>query len=181
MASSNYIQKIFAADEVGSSNDLGQDSTTDSRRNQVEIAIVGFSGSASTTLTLAAGDVVCWDFTDGGDGKVCEAVKKSAASGAATGVCITGGTSKTDGSGDPLTSSKIEVCIGGLCEAKVKGENAAGAASISSGDYLAQSDAAGVLYKFTAGTDAVPVAIAVDDVASAAVAANKTVIWLKQW
>ena len=177
MASSNYIQKIFAADESG----VGEGSIEDSRRRQTEITLVGFSALASTTVTLAAGDVVVWDFVDGGTGEVGQLCKKSAANGAATGVVVVGGSSKTDAFAQSLTSDKIEVCVGGLCVAKVKGSNNAGNAAISSGDYLCQSDSAGILYKFTAGTDALPIAIAVDDVASGASAANVSILLLKQW
>lgn len=177
MASSNYIQKIFAADESG----VGEGSTENSRRRQTEIALVGFSSIASTTLTLAAGDVVVWDFVNGGTGEVGQLCKKSAANGAATGVVVRGGSSLTDALAAPLTSDKIEVCVGGLCEAKVKGSNAAGNTPIASGDYLCQSDSAGILFKYTAGTDALPIAIAVDDVASGASAANVSILLLKQW
>ena len=130
-------------------------------------------------MSLAIGDVVTFDYVDGGNGESVISVKKTEANKSAIGVCLEAGSSETDGSSDELSQDKIKVCLAGICEAKVKGENAAGNATITSGDYLCQSDDPGVFYKYTAGTDAVPHAIALDDVASAAAAANVTVIMLK--
>ena len=89
------------------------------------------------------------------------------------------GTSITDGAGAEQSQAKVKVVLAGICEAAVEGKNAAGNSAIVSGDYLCIGAVAGVLYKYTAGTDAVPHAIAMDAVASAAAAANKTVIMLK--
>lgn len=182
MATNRLIQYLettaYSAYPGGADVAIGSDVMN---RGEYEQFWVAPSTSASTTLTLAPGDIVCFDFIDGGAGEVVVNVKKSAADGACIGVCLDDGTSETDGSVETIQQSKVRVQLAGLCEAKVKGANNAGNAAISSGDYLCQSDAAGVLYKFTAGTDALPVAIAVDDVASGAAAASKTVIWLKQF
>lgn len=182
MATNRLIQYLettaYSAFPGGADVSIGSDVMN---RGEYEQFWVAPSASPSTTLSLAVGDLVCFDFADGGAGEVVVAVKKSAADGACIGVCLDAGTSETDASGVTIQQSKVRVQLAGLCEAKVKGANNAGNAPISSGDYLAQSDSAGVLYKFTAGADAMPIAIAVDDVASAAAAANKTVIWLKQF
>ena len=76
--------------------------------------------------------------------------------------------------------SLVEVVISGLAEAKVEGANNAGNTAVSSGDFLCLGDTAGTLYKYTAGTDAMPHAIAVDDVGSGATAVV-SVIFLKQF
>lgn len=52
MASSNYIQKIFAADEVAGSVDLGQGSTQDSNKNQVEIFLASEAITAGALVSL---------------------------------------------------------------------------------------------------------------------------------
>jgi hypothetical protein len=52
MASSNYIQKIFAADEVAGSVDLGEGSTQDSNRNQVEIFLASEAITAGALVSL---------------------------------------------------------------------------------------------------------------------------------
>ncbi len=52
MSSSDYIQKVFAADEIASSVDLGQDSTQDSNRNQVEIFVASEAIAAGALVSL---------------------------------------------------------------------------------------------------------------------------------
>ena len=174
-----YLEKERFSAFPGGASEAVPDGAMD--RQQNETFFVALSSSASTTLSLAVGDVVTFDYVDGGDGEAVISVKKSEGGKSAIGVCLEAGSSETDGSSDELSQDKIKVCLAGICEAKVKGENAAGNTAIAAGDYLCQSDDPGVLYKYTAGTDAVPHAIAMDAVSSAAAAADKTVIWLKQF
>jgi len=148
-------------------------------RQQNETFFVALSPSVSTTLTLAVGDLVTFNYVDGGDSESVISVKKSEANGSVMGVCLENGTSITDAAGKEQKQEKVKVALAGICEAAVEGKNAAGNSAIAAGDYLCQGAVAGVLYKFTPGTDAVPHAIAMDDVASAAAAANVTVIMLK--
>lgn len=150
-------------------------------RQAIETFLVAPSPSASTTLSLAVGDLVVFDTIDGAGSEAVISVKKTVADGACIGVCLEAGTSETDGSTVTIQQDKIKVALAGICEAKVKGANNAGNTGIVAGDYLCQSDAAGVFYKFTVGADPMPHAIAVDDVASGAAAANVSVIMLKQF
>ena len=174
-----YLEKEGYSPYPGGSNiPTGVDAMN---RRELETFLVAASPLASTTLTLVEGDVVVFALTDGGDSEDVISVKKTVADGAAIGVAVEGGTSETDGSIVTIQQSKVRVCLSGICEAKVKGANNAGNAAIAAGDYLCQSDTAGVFYKYTAGTDAMPHAIAVDDVASGAAAAAVTVCLLKQF
>lgn len=163
MATSTLIQKLFGRDELASSEDLGQDSVEISHRVQKET----FYADA----TIAAGDAIVFDCVDGGSGEVVYKVIPSPGDAAAIGVAVHAASQH----------DKVVCVISGICEALVKGADDGGAAAISAGDYLCASDAAGVFYKYTPGVDAVPHAIAVDDVGSGAAASLKTIIFLKQF
>ena len=163
MATNTLIQKLFGADEVASSSDLGQSSSVISNRRQVERFLADG--------TIAEGAPVVFDAVDGGGGEVVMKVVESAADKAAIGVALS----------DAESGDYVDVCISGMCEGLVKGTNNAGNASIAAGDYLCQGDVAGEFYKFTAGTDATPHAIAVDAVRSGTGPALETIIVLKQF
>lgn len=182
MATNRLIQYLekerFSAFPGGASEGI-PDAAMD--RQQNETFFVALSASASTTLSLAIGDVVTFNYLDAGNSESVISVQKSEGNKSAIGVVLEAGSSVTDAASAELSQDKIKVCLTGICEAKVKGENAAGNSAIATGDYLCQSDDPGVYYKYTAGTDAMPHAIAMDVVASAAVAANVTVILLKQF
>ena len=159
MATNSLLQYLQATD--GSGVALG---ATVSNRRQVERFIA--KGA------IAAGDVVAFSFADGDDpGDAVLYVAKSAADKHCCGIALTDAAAAGD---------EINVIIGGVAESAVKGKNDAGNAAISSGDFLCQGDDAGFLYKYTAGTDAMVHAIAVDDVASAG-SVTATVIFLKQF
>jgi len=175
MATNRLIQRLFAHDESG----VGEDSISISDRRQVEKFRVLAVG-AGQTETVAAGDIVALRVDAGSDGEVGFSVAKSAADKHCIGVAISGGTSTTD-SGSNLTAADfIDVCISGIAEAQVEGANNAGNATVNAGDFLCQGDTAGVLYKYTAGTDAMVHAIAVDGQTSGATGL-KTVIFLSQF
>lgn len=163
MATNTLIQKLFGVDEVASSDDLGQGSSVISNRRQVERFLADG--------TIAEGAPVVFDAVDGGSGEVVMKVVESAADGPAIGVALS----------DASSGDYLDVVISGMCEALVKGTNNAGNAAISAGEYICQGDVAGEFYKFTAGTDATPHAIIVDDVGSGDAAALKTIIVLKQF
>jgi len=163
MATNTLIQKLFGADEVASSEDLGQDSSIVSNRRQVERFLADG--------TIAEGAPVMFDVVDGGSGEVVMKVVESAADKAAIGVALS----------DASSGDYVNVVISGICEGLVKGTNNAGNAAISAGDYLCQGDVAGEFYKYTAGTDACPHAVAVDDVGSGTGPALATIIVLKQF
>lgn len=175
MATNRLIQKLFAHDESG----VGEDSIAVSDRRQVEKFRVLAVG-AGQTETVAAGDIVALKLDAGSDGEVAFSVSKAAADSHCIGVAISGGTSTTDSGSNVTAAPFIDVCISGIAEAQVEGANNAGNATVSAGDFLCQGDTAGVLYKYTAGTDAMPHAIAVDGQSSGATGL-KTVIFLSQF
>ena len=182
MSTSTLIQKLYGADELTANPSVGEGNSTQSNRQKVERFQVAPSTAAATTLTIAAGDLVALDAVNGGDGLVAMQVVKSAAVRGThiVGVAINGGTSVSDAAGDPQSADFIDVCVSGLCEAKIEGKNQAGNTGISAGDWLVASNVAGTFYKFTIGQEAKPDAIAVDDVGSGA-AATATVILLPHW
>lgn len=161
MATNNLLQYLESTDSAGTAY-----SAATSNRRQVETFIAAG--------TIVAGDVVAFSFSSGdAPGDAVLNVIKSTADKHCVGVALAGAAS-----GD-----KVQVVIGGVCEAKVDGKNNAGNTAISSGDFLCQGDVAGTFYKYTAGTDAGVDAIAVDDKTSAATeaAAIKTVILIKKF
>ena len=106
MSSSDYIQKIFAADEIASSVDLGQSSTQDSNRNQVEIFVA--------SEAIAAGALVSLDLAKANNGLRLLSVKEADGTDACpVGVAVTAA----------LSGAKVEVVIKGIVEeAKTKGD-----------------------------------------------------------
>ena len=176
MATNRLIQKLFRFDESG----VGEDGITFSDRRQYEKFRVQAVG-VSQTETIAVGDVVALVYTAGSDGAIAFNVKKCPADGAAIGVAISGGTSTTDADEILTSADYIDVLLSGIGEATVDGEDQGGAgATISAGDYLCVGDTAGVFYKYTAGSDAVPQAIACEG-QSSGVSGLKTVFMLSQF
>ena len=176
MATNRLIQKLFRFDESG----VGEDGITFSDRRQVEKFRVLAVGT-SQTETIAAGDVVSFVYTAGSDGEIAFSVKKCPADGAPIGVAIQAGTSETDAADAVIQADYIDVLLSGIGEATVDGEDQGGAgATIAAGDYLCVGDTAGVFYKYTAGSDAVPQAIACE-AQSSGVSGLKTVIMLSQF
>ena len=160
MATNRTLQKLDILDSDG--NAFGVDT---SNRRQVETFI--------SDGAIGLGDLVVFDVVNGGGAEVCIKVIESPANSASIGVAL----NAAAGAGE-----QVRVCISGICEAQVEGKNQAGNTSISAGDYLCVGATAGTLYKFSHhADDKVPVAIAVDDVSSAAAAAQSTVIYLKQF
>lgn len=97
MASSNYIQKIFSADELGGS--LGEDSVQDSNRNNVEIFLAG--------ETITAGALVSLDLSQSTNGEKLFVIKEADATDACPiGVCVDGA----------AQDAKCEVVIKGIVE-----------------------------------------------------------------
>lgn len=133
-----------------------------------------FTVAASSTVSV--GDVVQFAVVDGGGATVALDVRQAPVDSHAVGVALTGGISGAA----PAPPALVECVIAGLAEAKVEGANNAGNTAVVSGDFLCLGDTAGTLYKYTAGTDAMPHAIAVDDVASGASGVS-TVMFLKQF
>ena len=158
MATNTLLQKLDILDSDGVAF-----SADTSNRRQVETFIADGA--------IALGDLVAFDVVTGGGAECVIKVIESTANKSAIGAAL-----NAAGAGD-----QVRVCLSGICEAQVEGKNAAGNSAISAGDYLCVGAVAGTLYKFTADTDAVPHAIAVDDVNSAAAAAQSTVIILKQF
>ena len=170
MATQNLIQYLeregYSALPGGANVPVGPEAM---HRRQLET----FTVAASSTV--AVGDVVQFAVVNGGGATVALDVRQAPADSHAIGVARTGGVSTATG-----TPALVEVVISGLAEAKVKGANNAGNTAVASGDFLCLGDVAGTLYKYTAGTDAMPHAIAVDDVGSGATA-TVSVIFLKQF
>jgi len=170
MATQNLIQYLeregYSALPGGANVPVGPEAM---HRRQLET----FTVAASSTV--AVGDVVQFAVVNGGGATVALDVRQGPADSHAIGVARTGGVSTATG-----TPALVEVVISGLAEAKVKGANNAGNTAVASGDFLCLGDVAGTLYKYTAGTDAMPHAIAVDDVGSGATA-TVSVIFLKQF
>lgn len=165
MASATYLQSLDATYEDGTSR-----GATPSNRRQIET----FIAPNATATPIAIGDVVAFRFANGNDpGTATLHVDKATADKHCMGVALQAASADGD---------QIEVCIGGVCEAKVRGrKTGASNQAIASGDYLSLSSAdAGKYYFYTAGTDACPDAIAVDDVASAG-DVTATVIVLKKF
>ncbi len=131
--------------------------------------------TVAASSTVGVGDVVQFAVVNGGGATVALDVRQAPADSHALGVSRQAGVSGATG-----TPALVEVVISGLVEAKVEGANNGGNTAISSGDFLCLGDTAGTLYKYTAGTDAMPHAIAVDDVGSGATAVV-SVIFLKQF
>ncbi len=131
--------------------------------------------TVAASSTVGVGDVVQFAVVNGGGATVALDVRQAPADSHALGVSRQAGISGATG-----TPALVEVVISGLVEAKVEGANNGGNTAISSGDFLCLGDTAGTLYKYTAGTDAMPHAIAVDDVGSGATA-TVSVIFLKQF
>ena len=157
MATNDLIQYLESTDSEGNAY-----SSATSHRRRVEKFIAAG--------TIVAGDVVAFSFASGANpGDAVLNVIKSTADKHCVGVALAGAS----------TGDLIDVCLGGVVEAKVDGKNNAGNAAISSGDFLAQGDVAGTFYKYTVGTDA----IAVDDKTSAATEAAgiKTVILINKF
>lgn len=152
MATSTLIQFLAEGEGIDTSN-----------RRQLETFLADGA--------IAEGAPVFFDIAEADDGDKVLKVVESSADKAAIGVAIEGA----------AAADQVQVCLSGICEALVKGTNNAGNVAIAAGDYLCQGDVAGEFYKFTAGTDAVPHAVAVDAVASGAAAALVTVIVLKQF
>jgi len=170
MATQNLIQYLeregYSALPGGANVPVGREAM---HRRQLET----FTVAASSTV--AVGDVVQFAVANGGGATVALDVRQAPADSHAIGVARTGGVSTATG-----TPALVEVVISGLTEAKVEGANNAGSTAVSSGDYLCLGDTAGTLYKYIAGTDAMPHAIAVDDVGSGATV-TVSVIFLKQF
>jgi len=170
MATQNLIQYLeregYSALPGGANVPVGPEAM---HRRQLET----FTVLASSTV--AVGDVVQFAVANGGGATVALDVRQAPADSHAIGVARTGGVSTATG-----TPALVEVVISGLAEAKVEGANNAGNTAVASGDFLCLGDTAGTLYKYTAGTDAMPHAIAVDDVGSGATAVV-SVIFLKQF
>lgn len=158
MATNRILQYLEEQDADGTSY-----SEATSNRRQIEQFIADG--------TIGEGDCVTFDVVDGGGAEVVLKVIEGAADKSCIGVALAAASA----------GEKVNVVISGYVEAQVEGANNAGNASISAGDYLCLGDTAGTLYKYTAGTDAVPHAIAVDDVSSGAAAAQKAVVFLKQF
>ena len=155
MASATYLQSLDTVYEDGTSRGV-----TPSNRRQVETFIA--------TEAIAIGEVVAFKFTNGSDpGLATLQIKKAAADSHSFGVALQAAAASGD---------QIEVCIGGICEAKVKGAKNSGAQAISSGDFLALGDVAGTYYQYGAGTDASVDAIAIDDVGSGATATVSVIV-----
>ena len=171
MATQNLIQYLeregYSALPGGANVPVGPEAM---HRRQLET----FTVAASSTV--AVGDVVQFAVANGGGATVALDVRQAPADSHALGVARTGGVSGAA----PSTPALVEVVISGLAEAKVEGANNAGNTAVSSGDFLCLGDTAGTLYKYTAGTVAMPHAIAVDDVGSGATAVV-SVIFLKQF
>lgn len=125
MSSSDYIQKTYAADEIASSTDLGQSSTQDSNRNQVEIFVA--------SETIAAGAAVSLDLAKTNNGLRLLAVKEADATDCVpVGICVDGA----------AAGEKVEVVIKGIVEeAKVKADST----NVAVGAALYFSSAAGKL------------------------------------
>lgn len=150
MASATYLQSLDATYEDGTSR-----GATPSNRRQIET----FIASNATAAPIAIGDVVAFRFADANDpGTATLHVGKAAADKHCMGVALQA--ASTDG-------DQIEVCIGGVCEAAVRGRKTGSAnQAINSGDYLSISNVDdGKYYFYTVGTDDCPDAIAVDNVA----------------
>ena len=175
MATSRLIQKIFASDESG----VGEDSIAVSDRRQVEKFRILAVGSGDTQ-TVEAGDIVALKVDAASAGEIGFSVAKSAADKHCIGVAITGGTGTTNAASAVTAAPLIDVCISGIASAKVKGANNAGNATIAAGDFLCQGDVAGVLYKFTAGTDAMVHAIALE-AQSSGTTGLKSVMFISQF
>ena len=125
MSSSDYIQKTYAADEIASSTDLGQSSTQDSNRNQVEIFVAG--------ETIAAGAAVSLDLSKANNGLRLLVIKELDATDACpVGICVDGAAS----------GEKVEVVVKGIVEsALVDGSST----NVAVGDALYFGSAAGKL------------------------------------
>ena len=106
MSSSDYIQKVFSADEIASSTDLGQSSTQDSNRNQIEIFVA--------SEAISAGDLVSLDLAKANNGLRLLCVKVADATDACpVGVAVAAA----------AENDKVEVTIKGIVEeAKVKAD-----------------------------------------------------------
>ena len=155
MATSTLVQFLAAGEGTDTSN-----------RRQVETFLADGA--------IASGAMVMFDIAETADGdKVLKIVE---------------GTAAKHGFGASLKAEaaaagdRTDVCISGICEALVEGVNSSGTnAAIAAGDYLSMSDNAGVLGLYRAGTDGVPLAVAVDAVASGAATAKVSVIILKHF
>jgi len=129
MASSTYIQKIYANDELGSS--VGEDSTQDSNRNQVEIFLAGEN--------ISAGALVSLDLSQATNGEKLFVIKEADG----TDACPIGVAAVAISNG-----AKGEVVLKGIVEeAKVNGTVA-----VAVGDVLTLSSA-GKLVKKTAAEE----------------------------
>ena len=158
MATATTLQYLEQTDSSGTAYSVGT-----SNRRQIETFIADGS--------IGLGDVVTFDVVATGGSEVVLKVIEAAADKSAIGVALN----------DAEAGERVNVCLSGICEAQVEGANNAGNSAIAAGDYLCLGDTAGTLYKFTAGADAVPHAIAVDTAGSGDAAAQKTVIFLKQF
>ena len=158
MATATTLQYLEQTDSSGTAYSVGT-----SNRRQIETFIADAS--------IGLGDVVTFDVVATGGSEVVLKVIEAAADKSAIGVALN----------DAEAGERVNVCLSGICEAQVEGKNNAGNSAIAAGDYLCLGSTAGTLYKFTAGADAVPHAIAVDTAGSGDAAAQKTVIFLKQF
>jgi hypothetical protein len=120
---------------------------------------------------IAAGAPVMFDLAESSDGDITLKVVESSADKAAIGVALA----------SAVAGVKVQVVLGGIVDALVKGTNNAGNSAVAQGDFLCQGDVAGELYKYTIGADAVPTAVAIDTCTSGEAAGLKTVIWLRQF
>lgn len=160
MATNTTLQKLDILDSDG--NAFGVNT---SNRRQVETFI--------SDGAIGLGDLVTFDVVDGGGAECVIKVIESPANKSAIGVAL----NAAAGAGED-----VRVCISGICEAQVEGKDQAGNAAISAGDYLCVGAVAGTLYKYGHhANDKVPVAIAVDALSGGDAAAQKTVVFLKQF
>jgi hypothetical protein len=172
MATSTLIQYLeregFSSLPGGASEAVG---AAVSHRRQTETFKVASPSGPSATTSVAVGDVVQFALVNGGGSTVAIDVLQAAADSHCVGVALEAASTSTNA---------VECVIAGLAEAKVEGANDAGNTAIVTGDFLCLGDTAGTLYKYTAGTDAMPHAIAVDNVGSGA-SGVFTVMFLKQF
>jgi hypothetical protein len=181
MATSTLIQYLeregFSSLPGGAAEAVG---AAVSHRRQTETFKVASPSGPSATNSVAVGDVVQFALVSGGGSTVAIDVLQAPADSHCVGVALEAASTSTNAAGDTLARGTVECVIGGLAEAKVEGANNAGNTAIVAGDFLCLGDTAGTLYKYTAGTDAMPHAIAVDAVGSGA-SGVFTVMFLKQF
>lgn len=152
MATSTLIQFLAEGEGIDTSN-----------RRQIETFLADG--------TIREGASVFFDIAETADGDKVLKVVEATADAASIGFALKGA----------AAGEQVRVCLAGIGDALVSGTNDAGNIAVNPGDYLCQGDDAGEFYSYTAGTDAVPHAVAVDGVLSGAAAALSTVIMLKQF